>query len=266
MRRSINLEFEQLMNNYLLKTILGFGFLSLLLVPNVVEADDDLYQFGIVGLKPYAYHDDEGKLQGSVPKYLHGLCHKLDLECKANIYPLRRLLDLLYSGQLDMALLPAGVYDESKVIASDQAVALLDVGFFSDKTNDFNPKQLNGVDLIVVRDYAYSGVLAGMQEKFEDLNVVYASSLDAAFKMLEYKRGDAVLAYNDYAINSVENIDELNYYPVYKAHIYPCYSKLFLENMSEKERKNFLNTHRKFAQDELKYKTHQKDHYKSIQN
>lgn len=236
---------------------------AMLLLPSLVSADEEPYRFGIVDLKPYAYNDSEGNLHGSVPKYLQGLCDKLNVECKANIYPLKRMLTMLYYGDLDMALLPEGVYDETKLVADNQAVALLDVGFFTSNMSNFNPNVLDDVRLIVVRDYAYSGILEKMVSENKHLKIIYASSLSAAFKMLDLNRGDAILAYNDYAINYIDNIERLNYYPVYKAHIYPCYSKSFLAGLSEYRRKYFLTTHSKFAKNELENRTHQKDHYTS---
>lgn len=214
-------------------------------------ADKDCFEFGVVEMEPFAYRDKNGELQGLALDYFSALCNELGVKYNIEVYPVQRLLTLLQRGELDMTLLPRGYAEEVQLVVGDQELSRVNIGLFYGKDSGLDPSQLNQSRLIAVRNFGYSGVLAKLTERFKGLKVITSSSLEASFKMLDYRRGDTVLSYKAYVVNSAVDDSKLAFHSLYKVSVYPYFSKHFLASLSPDDYKRLWTVNSKLAQKEF---------------
>lgn len=200
--------------------------LFLFLTPFVYAAHSEyVLKFAMIDIKPY-YYLENGQFHGEAMDYLKRIFDKTDYKYSPHIYPIKRLLKYLYAGEIDLVFLPEGIVDPALVNFAEQSTSSLDIGLYynksSYKSSEF--KDLNNKQIIVVKNYNYSGLLPKLQQKYPEMTISIASSPEATFKMLEIGRGDAVLAYKRITESTFILNKELRYKSLYSSKIYMIFS------------------------------------------
>lgn len=200
-------------------------FLLLFMLPSFsnVFSQEDNYElnFASVAIKPYVYMQD-GSIQGESLDFLSRLCQHADCTFNTSIYPIKRLMMLMKSGDVDLSLMPEAFIDRTVFNTAENSSGAVNVGlYFADPELDIS--NLNSMRIAVIKNYDYSGVLPKLLQQYSHLQVVPVKDAETTFKMLTHNRADLVLAYKD----TIENLglgSGLNYKSLFKSEIYLVFS------------------------------------------
>lgn len=172
-----------------------FG-LALVYSPLAKAEEDYVIKFGMVEHNPYFYKED-GRYVGYAVEDMKRICEIVGYKFESRAYPPLRLIRYLQMGEIDVAFLPTNLGGIEGLERADTPISIIDYGFYHPKKikTDAANLDLNNKTLIVVKKHNYCGFLDVLKERFPTMTVVEASTIEATFKMLEYGRGDLLIAY-----------------------------------------------------------------------
>lgn len=185
------------------------------------DESNDVLKFAMIDSKPYYYLEDN-EYKGEAIKYISRICNKAGYSYAAYMYPVKRLLKYIETGEIDIAFIPEGLVNKEKTILANQRTSTLEIGLYYDKNKQpqIDLSDLNGKRIVVIKNYTYSGFLDKLKSLYPEIKTVIANDPSSTFKMLDYGRGDLVLAYRRITEASKIPIDNLNFQSLHKADIY----------------------------------------------
>ncbi len=201
--------------------------LTVFVVPLFSHADDVTKKLtlGYIEFAPYTFTNDAGKPEGMLIDLAAKVFPEAGYEWDAVSYPVRRLVEFLVSGDLDiwMGLKTLPVF-KGKTYIGNEIVASLVLNAYTTGNNPpvIKKEDLSGKSVIILRGYSYGGWINYILDKKNNVSYIKANKHLSALKMLQAKRADYLLDYRDPIDRALKKFDlpELKHNQISSL---PCY-------------------------------------------
>lgn len=195
--------------------IATYAVLSLLTsIPILASAETKVKQtahFAVYEYPPLYHTSIDGHFSGTLGETIKQICHKGQLNCQSQMYPIARAYELVISGNADISISGTHPRFDSCCTASDWNYPW-SAGLFTLNNNKQIPQSENdftGQSLVVVRGWrSQYRFIPNFDQLVADkkINVYYANSNYSAIKMLESNRADLLWG----SVDFLWYLDKLN--------------------------------------------------------
>ncbi len=199
----------------------------LLFMPYSLSADEGtkILTLGYIEFAPYTFTNEAGNPEGILIDLAGKVFPEAGYEWGAVSYPVKRLVEYLISGDLDIWMglktLPdfiGNTYIWDEIVAS----LFLNAYTMGDNLPVIKKEDLAGKSVIILRGYSYGGWIHYIKDKKNNVAYVKANKHLSALKMLQAKRADYLLDYREPIDRALKNISmsELKHNQISSL---PCY-------------------------------------------
>lgn len=179
------------------KSLIFSILLSLLFSSNNHAAKPSPIEFGMFDMPPFYTVKDGRPTGGICYDIMIQMLEKAKLPYETRVYPAPRLYANLVNGktQVFIGIKNAPVYKD-KVLYGQTPVSNAELGVYSIAAPSVKTsKDLIGKSVIVVRGYAYGGLIDFLKDPRNKIQLMDTTTHQSALKMLEGKRGEYLLDY-----------------------------------------------------------------------
>lgn len=171
-------------------------------IPCVAVAEQQKHhlRLGYIEFEPYTYTDENGRPAGILVDLAADVYPKAGYTWEASSYPVKRLIEYLVSGELDIWMgLKTLPQFKGTMHIGNAIVASLDLNAY---TVDNHPpvlkkEDLSGKSVIILRGYSYGGWVNYIKSPENKVTFIKANKHTSALKMLKARRADYLLDYQE---------------------------------------------------------------------
>lgn len=184
----------------LLVAMIGIGLFACLSFAQKAEADGKVkLKVGYFDFDPFYYTNEKGMPEGSIIDLVKEVFSKAGYDYEIIALPAGRLYPSLADGSIDVwpGIKGVGVH-KGTTLVTDYVLTYIELRSYNLKGNPpIKAKEdLAGKTVIIPRGYNFGGLITYLKDPMNRIQLAETNTHEAAFRMLEMKRGDYLLDYS----------------------------------------------------------------------